>query len=109
MAKKLGTRTVTVVRKPKVDRLAAPAAGAATEHDIEDCSVLPRTSFEQDKGWVVVEGRQVFAPYDADVLADDKIRLDDGTVWNVDGEPGRYENKRGRAKACIFYLKRLGT
>lgn len=108
MAKKLGSRTIVVVRKPKVDRLAAPAAGTPPEHEIKGCSVLPRTSFEQDKGWVVVEGRQIIAPFGADVLADDQVKVD-GVTWDVDGEPGDYENKRGRGKATIFYLKRLGT
>ncbi len=106
MAKKIGTRTVRVIRKPKVDRLATPAAGAPPEHDIEGCAVLPRTSFEEGKGWVIVEGRMVIAPYGADILGTDQVRLE-GVVWEVDGEPGDYENRRGKGKACIFYLTRL--
>ena len=108
MAKKIGSRTITVIRAPKVDRLSTAPAGAAPEHDVPGCVVLPRTSHEEDRGWVIVEGRMIIAPHDSDVLADDKVRVDD-VVWDVDGEPGDYENKRGVGKATIFYLKRLGT
>lgn len=108
MAKKIGTRTVTVVRKPKVDRLASAPTGAPPEHPITGCAVLPRTSHEEERGWVIVEGRMVVAPYGSDVLATDQVRVD-GTTWDVDGEPGDYENKRGQGKATIFYLKRLGS
>ena len=106
MAKKLGTRTITVIRKPKVDRLSTPAVGAPPEHDIEGCAVLPRTSHEEGKGWVIVEGRMVVCPFESDILSTDNVRID-GVVWEVDGEPGDYENRRGKGKACIFYLTRL--
>lgn len=106
MAKKIGKRTVTVIRKTKVDRLSSTPAAEAPEHDIEGCAVLPRSSFEEGKGWVIVEGRQVIAPYGADVLATDQVRID-GVVWNVDGEPGDYEDKKARGKATMFYLTRV--
>ena len=110
MAKKIGSRTVTVVRAPKRDRFDDTPAGTPTEHDIEDCAVLPRSSYEQGKGWVIVKGRQVIAPYGADITADDKVRLEPGgPLWTVDGEPGEYEDKRARGKATIFYLKDLGS
>lgn len=108
MAKKIGTRTITVVRKPKVDRLSSTPAGSPPEHDIVGCAVLPRTSHEEERGWVVVEGRMIIAPHGANVLADDLVRVD-GAVWEVDGAPGDYESRRGKPKATIFYLKRQGT
>lgn len=107
MAKKIGTRTVTVVRQPRVDRLDPNPPPAAIEHDIEGCAIVPRASQEEGKGWVVVEGYSVFAPHGADVTADDRVRFD-GVLWDVDGEPGDYENKRGQGKATIFYLTRGG-
>jgi hypothetical protein len=106
--KKIGSRTVTVIRKPKVDRLSTDTTGAPPEHDITGCAVLPRTSHEEERGWVIVEGRMIVAPYGADVLATDQVRID-GTVWDVDGEAGDYENKRAVGKASIFYLKRVGS
>lgn len=108
MAKKIGTRTITVVRKPKTDRLSTPAGGTPPEHDIEGCAVLPRTSHEEGKGWVIVEGRMVIAPFGSDVVGTDQVKVD-GLTWDVDGEPGDYENRRGKGKATILYLKRLGT
>lgn len=108
MAKKIGSRTVTVVRAPKVDRLDDTPVGEPPTHDIKGCAVLPRTSREEDRGWVIVEGRMVIAPFGADVLADDKVRID-GVTWDVDGEPGDYEDRRARGKATIFYLKRQGS
>lgn len=108
MAKKIGSRTITVVRKPKVDRLSSAPAGSAPEHDVKGCAVLPRTSHEEERGWVVVEGRMILAPYGADVLASDLVKVD-GETWEVDGAPGDYENRRGKGKATIFYLKKLGS
>jgi hypothetical protein len=107
-AKKIGVRTVIVVRAPKVDRLNPTPTGTPPEHPIEGCAVLPRTSHEEERGWVIVEGRMIIAPYGADVLATDRVKVD-GETWDVDGEPGDYENKRGKGKATMFYLKRLGS
>lgn len=105
--KKIGVRTIVVVRKTKVDRL-DPTPSVETSHPIEGCVVLPRTSHEEEKGWVIVEGRQIIAPYASDILAGDQVDVD-GKRWDVDGEPGDYEKKNGRGKATIFYLKRLGS
>ena len=108
MAKKIGVRTLTVVRAPKVDRLSTPSTDEPPEHDVEGCAVLPRTSFEEGKGWVVVAGRMVIAPHGSDILSTDQVRVD-GKVWEVDGEPGDYENRRGKPKAMILYLKSFGS
>jgi hypothetical protein len=115
VAKKIGSETVHVIRKAKVDRLSS-ATSTSSEHDVEGCVVLPRlasgaqNSSEQGKGWVIVEGKMIIAPFGSDVLADDAVTLvGDSVQWQVDGPPGPYKNKRGRGKATIFYLKRLGT
>lgn len=110
MAKKIGSRTVTVVRAPKRDRFDTSPVTAPAEHDIENCAVLPRTSHEEGKGWVIVKGRMVIAPYGADILATDEVRLEPGgQLWQVDGEPGEYEDRRARGKATIFYLTSQGS
>ena len=108
MAKKIGKRTIIVVRKPKVDRLSTPSSTPPPEHPVEGCAVTPRTSHDEEKGWVIVDGRMVVAPYGADILADDQVKVD-GETWDVDGVPGDYETKRGKGKATIAYFKRLGT
>lgn len=110
MAKKPGTETVVVVRTPKVDILDDAPTGTPPEHEIDGCAVMPRTSYEEESGWVIVEGRMVVAPFGADITADDRVRVPDSPeLWDVDGEPGEYKNRRGKGKATIFYLKRLGT
>jgi hypothetical protein len=108
MSKKIGSRTVTIIRQPKVDRLSTPASGSPPEHDLTGCAVLPRTSHEEERGWVVIEGRMIVAPHGSDVLATDRARVD-GVTWDIDGAPGDYENRRGVGKATIFYLKRQGS
>lgn len=105
--KKVGSETITVVRKPKTDRLSS-ATATATEHDVDGCVVLPRSSFEEGKGWVTVDGKQIIAPYGADVKAGDLVRVE-GVLWDVDGVPGNYRNRRAKGKATIFYLKRVGS
>ena len=103
MTKAIGSRTITVIRGARTDWLGGSAA-TESRHDITGCAVLPRTSFESERGWVVVDGRQVVAPYDSDITADDKIDVD-GQVWDVDGAPGNYEKRNGVGKAMIVYLK----
>ena len=107
MAKKIGSETITVIRKAKVDRLSDDTATTST-HTIDGCVVLPRASHEEEKGWVIVEGKQVVAPFGSDILADDQVEHE-GVVWDVDGAPGPYRKKNGVGKATIFYLKRLGS
>lgn len=110
MARKIGKRTIVVIREPKVDRLKGDAQGPAPEHEVAGCAVLPRSAMEEGKGWVIIEGRMVVAPYGADVKGTDKVRIKgETTVWEVDGEPGDYENKDAVGKATILYLKRQGT
>ena len=130
MAKKIGRRTITVIRTVKRDRLspqpASPSGSlpaavpvqlgglAPGEHQIHGCVIMPRlasgaqSEHEELKGWVINEGRMIIAPYGADVLADDHVRID-GVVYSVDGAPGDYENRRGKGRATIFYLDRVGT
>lgn len=104
-----GSETVTVIRAPKVDRFSTASDTPPPEHDVEGCAILPRTSSEKDRGWVIVEGRMVIAPFGADVKATDQVRTPDGETWDVDGEAGDYKNKRGKGKATIFYLKKVGS
>lgn len=108
MAKKIGKRTIKVFRITKQDRLNTGAEPAEPTHEVKFCAVLPRSSFEQGKGWVTVEGYQVIAPYGADVLAADQVDIGDGTKWDVEGNPGDYEDRRMKGKATMFYLKKVG-
>jgi hypothetical protein len=52
----------------------------------------------------------VVSPYGSEITADDLVSIKGSTdVWEVDGEPGDYETKRGKGKATIVYLKKAGT
>lgn len=110
MAKTPGKRTVVVKRAQKVDPLDDAPTDEAPTHEVDGCAIVPRTSFERESGWVIVEGRMVVAPYGSDVDADDLVQIETGGQWwQVDGEPGDYESRRTKGKATIFYLKRQGT
>lgn len=107
MAKKIGTRTLTIIRKPKADRF-DPNPPAETRHEVTGCAIVPRTSFEQDKGWVIVSGRTIFAPYGSDITADDRMEIEgEAGIWDVDGEPGNYESARAKPKAMILYVDQV--
>ncbi len=86
--------TVTVVRKPKVDKL-KPTAGAAVEIPVKRCVVLPRASNETDGGWVQVSGFTVIAPVGSDIRPDDQLRIR-GVLYAVEGEPGVYPVRKGK-------------
>lgn len=116
MAKKIGSETLTIKRVIKKDRLDETPSDTPDEHPVAGCVILPRlasgaqNSAEEGKGWVIIEGKMVIAPFDSDVLADDEATVPgDPIPYQVDGPPGPYKNRRGRGKAMIFYLKRLGT
>ena len=104
----IGSETVTVIRKPRRDRLDDSPGPAASEHDLEGCAVVPRASNEEGKGWVNTEGFMVAAPFGSDITEDDQVRVR-GKVYDVDGVPGQFVNKRGKGKAVIVNLKRLGS
>lgn len=90
--------TVTVIRHADggTDTYGDRVDGAATEHTIGGVGIAPRHEMEE-----TAAGRQgrpigwtLFAPYGADILATDRVRLPDGTECEVDGEPGRWEHIR---------------
>lgn len=109
MAKKIGVHTITVKRQAKIDRLSSAPATTPAEHPVPGCAILPKSTFEDGKGWVITDDMQVFAPFGSDVLAGDTVLLPgDAKPWNVDGNPGNYENKRGIGKAMIINLTRTG-
>ena len=118
-SKKVGARSIWVKRRIRVDKLKRPDPNVvAPVHEVKGCSVLPRWASgaqgnESDKGWIITNGRQVIAPYKSDIRADDIVSLDPmfppEVTFEVDGIPGDYENKRGKGKATMLYLKALGT
>lgn len=50
----------------------------------------------------------LFAPFNADITANDRIEDADGTVWAVDGDPQRYQSPlTGWAPGAVFQLRKL--
>lgn len=98
-----GSETITVVRKPRPDRL-KPVVSAEARFDIADCIVWPRASFEDGKGWVQVDGYSVFAPPGSDVVATDQV-ICRGVLHSVEGKPGDFRNKAGRPKGLLITLE----
>lgn len=84
------------------------ARGAETETPIERCHFLPRTSSENtDQADTVIIGLTLIAPGGTDLKATDRVRRElDGTLWEIDGQPGDYR-KRGTSRAVIAALRRV--
>lgn len=94
--------TVTVVRKPRADKL-KPTPSVEDRVDVEHCLVWPRASNEQGKGWVQISGYGVLFPPGSDVLATDQAVVR-GELHSVAGKPGDY----GR-KGIIVTLERVAS
>lgn len=102
--------TVYVRRPGGVDRFGDPDPGSpATMHTLSGCSVSPRTSSEDNnRGDTVIIGLTLMAAYDADLGAADRIELPDGSTYEVEGEPGRWQNPlTGRKFGLSAALKRV--
>lgn len=75
------------------DRYGDPADGAADEESIPGCAVAPRMSEEpQRRGRQgVVTGLTLYVPPGWDIRHTDQFRID-GKVYDVEGEPGVWDN-----------------
>lgn len=117
-----GARTITVLRTPKVDKLAPKPTATVPETVITKVIILPRQNYEVERGWVTVEGWDIYilptskvqdpdtGPRrfaDGDILGTDTIRID-GVVWSVDGVPAPYDKGRVR-KATKVQVKKYGS
>lgn len=104
-----GSETIQVFRDTKRDSLDDDGP-LTTEphHAVEGCIVTPRTSTEEGKGEVVIEGFNVFAPPGSDVLFSDQVELR-GERYDVEGVPGDLRSARGVQKQLWVVLKRLGS
>lgn len=101
-----GNETVRVTPKVEVDRLRGPIGTAADPYDLEGCIVVPRSSREEGKGIVGIEGFDVFyfgklaaPPHTAEV----EVR---GETHEIADIPRDYII-RGRRKGLIFTTKRV--
>ena len=103
-----GTETVKVYRQAKSDSLDDLGTATSTpDHEEPNCLIWPRTSTEEGKGEVVIDGLNVFTPPGADVLASDIVEAR-GEKYDVEGKPGDYR-LHGRQRGLLVVLKRLGS
>lgn len=120
-----GDTTITVVRRPKKDKLSTASSTDPASFTIEAVSVVPRQALETDRGWINLEGYDIWVlptssvhddpddptagrEYaDDDVLSSDVITIN-GREWQVDG-PDAYFTKRGSFAGAKIQVKRLGS
>lgn len=113
-----GAREITVIRKPRVDRLAGPSSDPTTGLPIKNVIILPRQTKEEGQGWVTIDGWDIYIlptsrvqdsdgprPFiDGDILPTDFIQVDN-EVWAVDGRPAPFDSGTKR-KATQIKVKR---
>lgn len=104
-----GNETVTVTRPLKADKLSPTPTGTPVEFDLTNCQVLPRRSFEDGRGWITIEGWDVWCFTDPgrEVLSTDHVKIR-GIDYQIEGKPGRFD-KRGQFKALNIVAKRVGS
>lgn len=102
-----GNETITVVRKPRVDKL-KPTSGVEQRFDIEGCIVWPRAAVEEGRGWIQKAGQNVFAPAGSDIRPDDEVIVR-GLRYSVEGIPGDFRSRRGKRKGLLVNLERVGA
>ena len=112
-----GARTITVIRTPRVDKLSPQSTSTPAEKTVTKVIILPRQSKETERGWVTIEGWEVWIlptskvdgePYaDGDILPSDTVRVD-GVIWSMDGPPAPFD-KGTKRKGTRLQLKRVGS
>jgi hypothetical protein len=103
-----GTETVTIFPPVALDSHGDPAGDTPDPIPVRGCITWPRTSTEEGRGEIVIDGLNVFMPAGAP-QPDAKARMGArGSVWEIDGAPGLYL-KGGTEKGTIVALKRRGT
>ena len=66
----------------------------ATERAFAGCAVVPVSSEEAPTvdRQALASMRTLFAPYGSDFTPEDRVRLADGSIWNVAGHPEHWHN-----------------
>ena len=94
-----GRDTVTVSRAPFVQVRGSEARDwdNAEPHDIEGCNIQPSSTSREfgDRIESVEDRWRLFAPFDADIQAGDRIEHD-GRTFEIDGSPMPRKSPTGR-------------
>lgn len=102
-----GNETITVKPQVKVDKLRTSTEAPPAPYDIPGCIVWPRSSKEEGKGWVTIDGENVFCPPGSVVPASARVTLR-GVEYEVQGTPGDYR-LHGRQRGILAVLKTVGS
>lgn len=104
-----GYEAVTVIPAAGRDAYGDPLP-ASRSIEIKGCHVLPRRVNSPERGMVLIDGYEIFAPPVAAALAvtpRDTIKVR-GVAYQVEGQPGEYR-KRGQSRVVQIFVKRVGT
>ena len=116
-----GARKAVRLRVEEQDRLDPTPPGEPDKIYLSGLIVLPREHLEQGRGWVTVDGYDIWvlpssrvgltptgarrAFQDGDIVSSDQIELDDGTLWQVDGNPAGFDKVATRKGTRIRVKK----
>ncbi|MEV2277868.1 hypothetical protein AB0I72_20010 [Nocardiopsis sp. NPDC049922] len=105
---RFGRETLTVVRGPGTDRHGDPLPGDPAETDSHGWDVQPAATSEDvdDGGDTVQEEWTAIGPPGADITATDRVRWR-GDLYQVQGQPQRWPDHRGRAHHTEVTLRRV--
>jgi hypothetical protein len=103
--------TVTVIRQ---SRDIHGDKTVVSTHAIEFCAFAPTNGTVggsqelTDRRATVITDNQIYAPPGADITPADKVRLPDGTTWQVDGAPAPWTNPwTGEPMGIVVPIKRV--
>lgn len=117
-----GDRTITRIRRPHRGKLSTATGGSDETLEITAVAILPRQGQETEKGWVNVEGWDIWVLptskvqlgegvtrqyQDDDILSSDFVSID-GVEWAADG-PDAVFTKRGRFKGAKIQVQKVGV
>lgn len=105
-----GTETVVLQAPTAKDNHGDPLPDAEQPAPVtvQGCITWPRTSTEEGRGEVILDGLNVFLPPGAPQPDPKGTVTARGTVWEIDGAPALWL-KGGTEKGTTLVLKRRGT
>ena len=105
-----GSETVYIQPEQAKDSHGDPVGEPPEPVQVDECIVWPRTSTEEGRGEVIIDGFNVYMPPETAVLPgpkDDVIAR--GERYAVIGTPGEYISKGGQEKGTLVVLGRRTT
>lgn len=99
-----GHETIEIHAAPERDRNGDAIGPAPAPVTVEGCITWPKRSLEEGRGWVTIDGLDLYLPPGVPVPAAEDQVLARGGTWSVDGEPAVYNEK-----GAIVSLKRRTT